>query len=197
MSNENKLKQSFNSLSELSNLFTEEELFDKKYVEDKQKYQENWVRVTNGHRKMIAKKNRRWLIENKESQLVEYMKMPEIYEMIKSYFEDDNKRKYMIHIITNFFPLNRTQQVSLFREENPICPFSGYKLTDLDGIRIGNRDRHIAYSGANSNVFLSGCALQELNRFVLEYTYQFDTREGQIINFALDRLRSELTKNIK
>lgn len=196
MSNDKKEK-SFNSLSELSNLFTEEELFDKKYVEDKQKYQENWVRVTNGHRKMIAKKNRRWLIENKESQLVEYIKMPEIYEMIKSYFEDDNKRKYMIHIITNFFPLNRTQQVSLFREENPICPFSEYKLTDLDGIRLGNRDRHIAYSGANSNVFLSGCALQELNRFVLEYTYQFDTREGQIINFALDRLRSELTKNNK
>jgi hypothetical protein len=196
MSNENKPKN-FNSLSELSNLFTAEELFDKKYVEDKQKYQENWVRVTNGHRKMIAKKNRRWLIENKESQLVEYMKMPEIYEMIKSYFEDDNRRKYMIHIITNFFPLNRTQQVSLFREENPICPFSGYKLTDLDGIRIGNRDRHIAYSGANSTVFLSGCALQELNRFVLEYTYQFDTREGQIINFALDRLRNDLSKKNK
>ena len=196
MSNDKKEK-SFNSLSELSNLFTEEELFDKKYVEDKQKYQENWVRVTNGHRKMIAKKNRRWLIENKESQLMEYMKMPKIYEMIKSYFEDDNKRKYMIHIITNFFPLNRTQQVSLFREENPICPFSGYKLTDLDGIRLGNRDRHIGYSGANSTVFLSGCALQELNRFVLEYTYQFETREGQIINFALDRLRSQLTKNNK
>ena len=197
MSKENKPKQSFNSLGELSNLFTEEELFDKKYVEDKQKYQENWVRVTNGHRKMIAKKNRRWLIENKQSQLVEYMKMPEIYEMIKSYFEDDNKRKYMIHIITNFFPLNRTQQVSLFREANPTCPFSGYKLTDLDGIRLGNRDRHIGYSGANSNVFLSGCALQELNRFVLEYTYQFETREGQIINFALDRLRSDLTKDNK
>jgi hypothetical protein len=36
-----------------------------------------------------------------------------------------------------------------------------------------------------------------LNRFVLEYTYQFETREGQIINFALDRLRSQLTKNNK
>jgi hypothetical protein len=41
---------------------------------------------------------------------------------------------------------------------------------------------------------LSGIALQELNRFVLEYTYQFDTREGQIINFALDKLRNELSK---
>ena len=63
MSNENENKnKSFNSLSELSNLFTKEELFDIKYVEEKQKYQENWVRTTNGHRKMIAKKNaHRWM----------------------------------------------------------------------------------------------------------------------------------------
>jgi len=192
-----KESKNFNQLSDLSNLFTEEELVDKKNLEEKTKYQENWVRTTNGHRKMIAKKNRRWLLENKESQLKEYMKMPDIYEKIKTYFEDDSKRNYMIHIITNFFPLNRTQQVTLFREENPTCPFSAYKLTDLDGIRLGNRDRHIAYSGANSNVYLSGVALQELNRFVLEYTYQFDTREGQIINFALDKLRTELTQKKK
>jgi hypothetical protein len=52
---------------------------------------------------------------------------------------------------------------------------------------------HIGFSGANSNVFLSGVALQELNRLVLEYTYQFETREGQIINFALDKIRTELS----
>lgn len=195
--NKEKDTKNFNQLSDLKNLFTEEELVDKKHTEDKQKYQENWVRTTNGHRKMVAKKNRRWLLENKESQLKEYIKMPDVYSKIQSDFENDSKRNYMIHIITNFFPLNRTQQVTLFREENPICPFSGYKLTDLDGIRLGNRDRHIAYSGANSNVYLSGVALQELNRFVLEYTYQFDTRVGQIINFALDKLRKELTQKNK
>jgi len=191
MSNE---KKQFNSLSELKNLFTDKELVDKKNVEEKQKYQENWVRTTNGHRKMIAKKNRKWLLENKDCQLKDYVEFPVVYDKIKSIFEDDNKRNYMIHVITNFFPLNRTQQVVLLREENPVCPFGGYKLTDLDGIRTGNRDKHIAFSGANSNVFLSGIALQELNRFVLEYTYQFDTREGQIINFALDKLRNELSK---
>lgn len=192
MSNDNKIKN-FNQLSDLKNLFTEEELVDKKYTEDKQKYQENWVRTTNGHRKMVAKRNRRWLLENNESQLKEYVAMPKIYDNIKSFFEDESKRKYMIHVITNFFPLNRTQQVPLLREQNPTCPFSGFKLTDLDGIRLGNRDKHIAYSGANSNVYMSGVALQELNRFVLEYTYQFSTREGQIINFALDKLRTELS----
>jgi hypothetical protein len=189
MSNE---KKQFNSLSELKNLFTDKELVDKKNVEEKQKYQENWVRTTNGHRKMIAKKNRKWLLENNNCELKEYVEFPVVYDKIKSIFEDDDKRNYMIHVITNFFPLNRTQQVILLREENPVCPFSGYKLTDVDGIRMGNRDKHLAFSGANSNVFLSGIALQELNRFVLEYTYQFETREGQIINFALDKLRNEL-----
>ena len=191
MSNDKKTK-SFNDLSELSNLFSKDELEEKKFVEEKTKYQEEWVRNTNGHRKMIAKKNRRWLLENNDSQLKDYIESPDVYKKIDSLFKDDKKRNYLIHIITNFFPLNRTQQVVLFREENNICPFTDYKLTDLQGIVIGNRDRHIGFSGANSNVFLSGIGLQELNRYVLEHTYTYTTREGQIINFALDGLRKEL-----
>jgi hypothetical protein len=191
MSNEKKTK-SFNDLSQLSNLFSKEELDEKKFIEEKTEYQEEWVRTTNGHRKMIAKKNRRWLLENNTSQLKEYVESPDVYKKIDSLFKDDKKRKYIIHIITNFFPLNRTQQVVLFREENNICPFTDYKLTDLQGIVLGNRDRHIGFSGANSNVFLSGIGLQELNRYVLEHTYTHTTREGQIINFALDRLRKEI-----
>jgi hypothetical protein len=191
MSNEKKTK-SFNDLSQLSNLFSKDELDEKKFIEEKTEYQEEWVRTTNGHRKMIAKKNRRWLLENNTSQLKEYIESPDVYKKIDSLFKDDKKRKYIIHIITNFFPLNRTQQVVLFREENNICPFTDYKLTDLQGIVLGNRDRHIGFSGANSNVFLSGIGLQELNRYVLEHTYTHTTREGQIINFALDRLRKEI-----
>lgn len=191
MSNEKKTK-SFNDLSQLSNLFSKDELDEKKFIEEKTEYQEEWVRTTNGHRKMIAKKNRRWLLENNVSQLKEYIQSPDVYKKIDSLFKDDKKRKFIIHIITNFFPLNRTQQVVLFREENNICPFTDYKLTDLQGIVLGNRDRHIGFSGANSNVFLSGIGLQELNRYVLEHTYTHTTREGQIINFALDRLRKEI-----
>ena len=196
MSSDNKTK-SFNQLSDLKNLLTEEELVEQKNEElkvEKEKYQEDWVRNTNGHRKMIAKKNRRWLLENNKSQLKEYIPFPDVYKKIDSFFKDDNKRKYIIHIITNFFPLNRTQQVVLFREENNICPFTDYKLTDLNGIVVGNRDKHIGFSGVNSNVYLSGIGLQELNRYVLEHTYTFETREGQIINFALDKLRKELSQ---
>ena len=123
MSNEKKPK-SFNDLSQLSNLFSQDELDEKKYIEEKTEYQEEWVRNTNGQRKMIAKKNRRWLLENNDSQLKEYIPFPDVYKKIDSFFKDDNKRKYIIHIITNFFPLNRTQQVVLFREENNVCPFS-------------------------------------------------------------------------
>ena len=83
MSNEN---NKFNSLAELKNLFTEKELVDKKNTEEKQKYQENWVRTTNGHRKMIAKKNRKWLLENKDCELKEYVEFPVVYDKIKSIF---------------------------------------------------------------------------------------------------------------
>lgn len=199
MSSENKSKK-FNQLSDLKNILTESELLEQKQDEqilEKEKYQGEWKRNKYAHRKMVAKKNRRWLLENNESKLKEYMPFPDVYKKILSYFEDEKKRKYIIHVITNFMPLNKTQQVVLFREENMKCPFTNFNLTDMQGIVTGNRDKHIAFSGANSNVFLSGIALQELNRLVLEYTYQFDTREGQVINFALDKLRTESLKKSK
>lgn len=190
---DNKNSKTFNQLSELKTILTTEDTFEL----EKEKYQESWKRNKSAYRKMVAKKNRRWLLENNKCELKQYMKFPDVYKKILSYFEEEKNRKYIIHVITNFFPLNRTQQVIMFREKNMKCPFTDYMLTDMQGLLVGNRDKYIAFSGANSNVFLSGIALQELNRLVLEYTYQFDTREGQIINFALDKLRSELTKKIK
>jgi hypothetical protein len=64
----------------------------------------------------------------------------------------------------------------------------------MNGIITGNRNKHIAFSGENSNVFLSGIALLELNRLVMEHTFQYDTREGQIINHAIDELRKKSVK---
>ena len=193
MSNEKKVK-SFNELSQLENLFSKDELKEIKLVDEKQKYQEDWKRNKSGHRKMVAKKNRRWLIENNQSELKNYVPFPKVYEKIEEYFKDEKKRGYMIHIITNFLPLNRVSQVVLFREENMTCPFTDYKLTDTNSILVGNRDKHIAFSGANSNVYLCGIALQELNRYVMEQTFMYDSREGQIVNFALDKLREELSE---
>jgi len=194
----NKKQKSFNQLSDLKSILSKDEILEQQINETavaKVKYQEDWVRNTNGHRKMVAKKNRRWLLANSESSLKEYIAFPDVYSTIDNLFKDDKSKNYLIHIITNFLPLNRTQQVVLFREENNQCPFTNFKLTDLNGILVGNRDKHIAFSGANSNVFLSGIGLQELNRYVLEHTYTYETREGQIINFALDNLRKELNQN--
>ncbi len=190
--------KNLNQLSDLKILLSESDLIEQKNEEqkqDKEKYQEDWKRKISAHRKMVAKKNRRWLLENNECELKEFKEFPEIYQKILSYINDDKKRKYIIHIITNFFPLNKTKQVVLFREENIKCPLSDFELTDMKGILTGNRNKHIAFSGENSDVFLSGIALLELNRLVLEYTYQFDTREGQIINHALDELRNKSIKN--
>jgi len=188
MSEEKNLKK-FKQLSELKSVLTHEE-----FELQKEEYQNMWKKNKSSYRKMVAKKNRKWLLENNKSQLKDYIAFPNVYKNILSHFQDEKKRKYLIHVITNFFPLNRTNQVILFREENVKCPFTNFELTDMQGILVGNRNKYIAFSGANSNVFLSGIALQELNRLVLEYTYQYDTREGQIINFALDKLRAELTK---
>ena len=80
MSNEKKNK-SFNQLSDLKNILSEEELIEQQDADEqvlKEKYQEGWVRTTNGHRKMIAKKNRRWLLENNTSKLKDYIPSPEI-----------------------------------------------------------------------------------------------------------------------
>ena len=98
-----------------------------------------------------------------------------------------NKLNYTFTTITkdyNYISSNFTKLLNC-----DIIPYDN--LTDLKGLLVGNRDRHIGFSGSNSNVYLSGIALQELNRYILENTYTFETKEGQIINFALDKLRKE------
>lgn len=174
-----KEKTAIKDLSELSNALSKEQ------------YQDLWKQKKYDWREQISRKNRRWLKENEQSELKQYMAFPKVYQTIKNNLLDEKKRNYIIHIITNFLPLKNTKQVILFREENPTCPFTKYQLTDMQGLIVGNRDRHIAFSGVNTNVFLSGIGLQELYRFVLDCTKNFDTKEGQIVNFALDSIRKK------
>jgi len=168
-----------NDLSQLNTLLSKEQ------------YQDLWKQKKYDWREQISRKNRRWLKDNEQSELKQYIAFPKVYENIKESILDEKKRNYIIHIITNFLPLKNTKQVVIFREENPICPFTKYKLTDTHGLMLGNRERHIAFSGVNTNVFLSGIGLQELYRFVLDCTKNFDTKEGQIVNFALDSIRNK------
>lgn len=161
-------------------------------IKEKEEYQKAWAEKDFILKKMIAKKNRRWLEENKhQSDFTEYEENKDVYKNISSFFFNENKRKWIIHIITNFLPLNKSRQVPKLPINKNICPFSSLELTSIKDIKIGDRNKHLAYIGENTNVVLSGIALQELYRFVINYTYDFYSREGQIINFCIDEIRNK------
>ena len=180
-----------NDLKDLKNIQTE-----------KQIYQEEWVKNKFHHRKMVAKKNRKWLRENvspSEFTLMDennpHGNYPEIQERIHEYFNDEKKRKWILHLITNFLPLNRVKQVpKLPKDRSKFCQITNFELTDVKTIMNTNRDKHIAFTGHQTSNVLSGIAINELYKFVIEYTYDFDSREGHIINYALDELRNKIKK---
>ena len=164
-------------------------------AKEKEEYQAQWVRTKYQHRKMIAKKNRRWLSENSDnSEFKPHVEFPNVYDFICKKFEDEKSRKWVLHIITNFLPLNRAKIVPKLPSDRNTCPLTEYPLTDVKNIILGNREKHLAFTGENTNVVLSGIAVQELNRFVLDYTIDFDTPYGHIINFAIDDLRKKSEK---
>jgi hypothetical protein len=173
-----------NDLSEL------QKLVDAK--SEKADYQNNWNKNMYQHRKMVAKKNRKWLEANKnKSEFKDYIPFPDVYEKIDKLFCDDKKRKWMLHIITNFLPLNESKLVPKLPADRKECQITGFKLTDVKDIVIKDRDKHLAFTGRETTNVLCGIAVQELYRYVIDYTHKFDTQCGQIINYALDELRNK------
>lgn len=169
---------------------------------EKEIYQENWKINKFHHRKMVAKKNRKWLQLNSKPSDFTVMNesnpfgdFPEVRNRIIEYFNDENKRKWILHLITNFIPLNRAKQVPKLPKDKFKCQLSNLELTDLKSILIGNRDKHIAFTGFQTSNVISGIALNELYKFVIDCTYNFDTREAHIVNFAIDELRSKEQKS--
>lgn len=161
----------------------------------KDEYQSQWRDNKRKFREMIAKKNKKWLDANKDESKFEYYKeFPKVYERIEKIFSEKKSRNFLIHTISNFFPLNRCQQVPRLPEKRNTCDISDFKITDLDSIitdKNNARDKHIAYTGENTNVLLCGIAVQELERFVYKYVKDFDCPYGHIINHALDKKRNE------
>lgn len=199
------MKKKLNSLESLKDLIPEDEreqleeqskindASKKKIFKDKdqQNYQNKWSSNKFQFREMVAKKNRKWLKEESEfSQFDYYKEYPDVYESIKSKFEEESKRNWLIHIITNFMPINRAQQVPKLPYGRSTCPFTGFKLTDVKNIATGDRDKHLAFTGVNTTVVLSGIALQELERFVIDCTHDFNSKTGQIVNYAIDKIRN-------
>jgi hypothetical protein len=162
---------------------------------DKKDYQEYWKDNKSKFRKMIASKNKKWLDRNKnESEFKHYKEYTEVFNKLENMFGNESSRKFLIHTITNFFPLNNCRQVPRLSKEKTTCDITSKLLTDLDEIKTGkndSRNKHIAYTGKRTTVVLCGIAVQELERFVIKYVNDFDSQYGQIINHALDKIRNE------
>ncbi len=180
------MSKKINDLSELQNLV------DSKTIQSKDEYQKEWKKNMFLHRKMVAKKNRKWLENNRsETDFKDFEKFSDVYMKIDEMFCDEKKRKWIIHLITNFFPLNNCKLVPKLPDDRKVCPITGFKLTDVKHIVTEDRDKHLAFTGLETTNVLSGIAVQELYRYVIDYTHKFDTQSGQIINFALDQIRNQ------
>lgn len=175
-----------NSLDELKKIVPSETIKE----QDKKEYQKKWKENKYEFRKMIAKKNRRWLTENSNiEQFASTIKRPQVYQLISNMFEEEKKRKWLIHIIANFMPLDLAKQVPKLPSGKKYCPFTQLPLTDTNSLLTGDRDKNIAYTGRNTDVVISAVALKELYRFVIDCTKNFDTKAGHIVNYALDEER--------
>ena len=64
-------------LSELSNALSKEQ------------YQDLWKQKKYDWREQISRKNRRWLKENEQSELKQYMAFPKVYQTIKTNLLDE------------------------------------------------------------------------------------------------------------
>jgi len=182
----------FKSFSDLKSLKQES---PKNNFESKEEYQEFWKENKKEFRKMVAKKNKRWLDENKSENFIYYKEYHNIYMKIDKMFEKESSRKWLLHIINNFFPTKRSVQVPKLPPSKSTCGITFFKVTDLDKIRTGiyeSREKHIAFTGEQTDVILCGVAIQELERFIYHYIKDFNTPNGQIINYALDKLRLKL-----
>lgn len=156
----------------------------------KEEYQQQWRSNMYNHRKMISKKNLDWMSKKSEnSEFFLNKKSDKTYDYIQTLAEDEKTRNFIVHLITNFLPLNNSTHVPRLPEDNVNCPITGLPLTDTASLVKGDRDKNIVFTGLKTNVFLSSIAIQELYRFSIEKIEDFDTPLGHIVNYAFDKIR--------
>lgn len=178
------------SLQDLQELIPSDSLEQLNEENNKREYQKKWVENKYRFRKMISKKNRRWLIDNSNLEHFKDLEYrPEVYELISTMFDEEKKRNWLIHILTNFLPLNVAKQVPKLPKHKMYCPFTQLPLTDTDSILRGDRDKNLGYTGQNTDMIISAIAVKEIYRFAIDCTKNFDTKSGHIVNYALDKER--------
>lgn len=145
-------------------------------------------------RKVISFKNKKWFNTKPNVNNIDLEKSDaNIYKTIKTLFEDEKTRNWMIHLATNFLPLNNPSQCPILPTEKYFCKISGDELTDSLRIKTGDRNKAMGYVGLKSNVILSADAIRELYRYVYDNIVNFDTKIGHIVNHAFDDIRLEET----
>ena len=78
-----------------------------------------------------------------ESEFEHYKEYPEVFNQLENMFSNESSRKFLIHTITNFFPLNNCRQVPRLSKEKTTCDITSNLLTDLDEIKTGKNDFEI------------------------------------------------------
>lgn len=195
-------EKKFSSLSNLGELLSDEEKVEMQKKAEKEAYQKKWRKNKFEFRKMIAKKNRKWLnesVSNKENDFKLTERSESTYNYIYNMFlTDERKRKWIIHLIHNFFPLESCKTVPKIPPKKPVrCPITDLMLTDEVSILQGDRDKHLGFTGKKTDVILSGIAVQELYYFLHDCTIDFDSKQGHIVNYALDQIRSQKSEQSK
>lgn len=174
------MKTTLNSLADLQNVSTSNTSMVDRYQEERTKF-----------RSFISRKNKKFIKNADNVNSFDLEKSNEkVYQKIKSNFENEKTRNWMIHVATNFLPLNVPAQCPLLPQQKYNCPLSGLELTDSMRIKTGDRHKAIGYVGLKSNVILSSVAIIELYRYVYEQIIDFESQMGQIINHAFDDLRN-------
>ena len=145
-------------------------------------------------RSVISRKNKKWFDSKNNVNNIDLEKSnANIYKTIKTLFDDDKTRNWMIHLATNFLPLNNPSQCPILPTEKCFCKISGDELTDSMRIKTGDRNKAMGYVGLKSNVILSADAIRELYKYVYHNIINFYTKIGHIVNHAFDDIRLEET----
>ena len=91
-----------NDLSQLNTLLSKEQ------------YQDLWKQKKYDWREQISRKNRRWLKDNEQSELKQYIAFPKVYENIKESILDEKKRNYIILTVITVFLVGGLIAVAIF-----------------------------------------------------------------------------------
>lgn len=182
------MKKKFNSFEQLGELLTIKEVEQEKELQIIESERNNKL-------KMIVKNNLKWLRHGKKNSLITKTDDANLFiEKYDNLMQSDKQQKWVLHLITNFQPLNIVNPAPIMRGGNKsewFCPITNYPITDSQSIINGrgdSRSKHIAYIGKDSNVYLSATAIYSLYLFIVD-ALENEKQHFRRINSHIDIMR--------